>query len=333
MKNNLGNRYLRLCFLILGFTLLQAEDFTYSFNTNTQTPYVKEPVVLTFDVQQTNHDVVLLFNFTLAKSKEYTFQRLDIQESDSHHNAKIHYVYLLYPLTSGDINVTFELLKKVTTDDSVAYSFSGDRDNVKGLVTTDTQITLPPLQLKVKPLPKGTRLVGDFTLTHTFKKHQADAYEPLPFQVSIQGSGYPPLLDSILPKEGNFTRFTEKPIVRSTVTTQGSQNSVTYPMALSHSESFTLPSILLKAFDPKTEKSYTLTVPSQHFDIKKVAAHSLVDPIDSPEVFKARLVLAQHAFGLYCGICCRISHRFKLEMEKEAQCQDTRSVNPKDTKL
>ena len=286
MKNNLGNRYLRLCFLILGFTLLQAEDFTYTFNVNNQTPYVKEPVVITFDLQQTNHDVVLLFNFTLAKSKNYTFQRLDIQETDSYHNAKIQYVYLLYPLTSGDINVTFELLKKVTTDDSVAYSFSGDRDNVKGLVTTDTQIILPPLQLQVKPLPKGTQLVGDFSLTHTLKKHQADAYEPLPFQVSIQGSGYPPLLDSLLPKEGNFTQFTEKPIVRSSITTQGSQNTVTYPMALSHSESFTLPSIILKAFNPKTEKSYMLTVPSQHFDIKKVAVNTLVDPIDAPALFK-----------------------------------------------
>ncbi|MBT8347918.1 MAG: hypothetical protein HKP62_00530, partial [Sulfurovum sp.] len=241
---------------------------------------------LTLDLNQTNHDVVLLFNFSIDKSEDYTFQRLDIKETDSYHNAKIHYVYLIYPLKSGDVNITFNLVKKVTTDDSVAYSFSGDRDNVKGLVTTDTLINLPPLQLKVKALPEGTALVGDFALTHDIKKHQAKAYEPLPFQVSIKGKGYPPLLDSLLPKEGNFTRFTEKPIVKSITTPNGTQSTVIYPMALSHSQSFTLSPIVIKAFDPQTEKIYTLEVPSQQFDIQEVAAHSLVDRVDSPDVLK-----------------------------------------------
>ena len=286
MKNNLGRTSLHLFILLLSFLTLQAEDFTYTFNTDHPTPYVKEPVVLTLDLNQTNHDVVLLFNFRINKSEDYTFQRLDIKETDSYHNVKIHYVYLIYPLNSGDINITFSLLKKVTTDESVAYSFSGDRDNVKGLVTKDTQINLPPLQLKVKALPEGTALVGDFALTYDIKTHQAKAYEPLPFQVSINGEGYPPLVDTLLPQEGNFTRFTEKPIVKSIATRKGIQSTVTYPMALSHHQSFTLSPIVLKAFDPKREKSYTLEVPSQHFDIQQVAAQSLVDKVDSPDVLK-----------------------------------------------
>jgi hypothetical protein len=286
VKNNLGSTYLRLFIFLLSFITLQAEDFTYTFNTDHPTPYVKEAVVLTLDLNQTNHDVVLLFNFSINKSKDYTFQRLDIKETDSYHNAKIHYVYLIYPLKSGDINITFNLLKKVTTDESVAYSFSGDRDNVKTLETTDTQINLPPLQLQVKPLPEGTVLVGDFKLTYDIKKHKTKSYEPLPFQVSIKGSGYPPMVDMLLPKDGNFTRFTEKPIVKSIATRRGTQSTVMYPMALSHSQSFTLSPIMLKAFNPETEKSYTLEIPSQHFDIQEVAAHSLVDKVDSPDVLK-----------------------------------------------
>ena len=266
--------------------MLQAEDFTHTFNVDKQDPYVKEAVILTLDLNQTNRDVVMLFNFNINKSEDYSFQRLDIQETDSYHNAKVHYVYIIYPLRSGDINITFNLLKKITTDESIAYSFSGDRDNVKTLVTTDTQINLPPLNLQVNPLPEETALVGDFSLTHSIKKHQAKAYEPLPLQVSIKGRGYPPLLDSLLPKDGNFTRFTEKPIVKSITTPKGTQSTVTYPMALSHSQSFTLSPIILKAFDPQREKSYTLEVPSQHFDIQTVAAQSLVDRVDSPDVLK-----------------------------------------------
>jgi hypothetical protein len=141
-------------FIALGFALLTAEDFTYEFHLDKQDPYLKEPVILTLDLKQTNHDIVLLFNFDLRKSDDYFFQRLDTKETDTHHNIQIHYVYLLYPLKAGEINISFDLMKKVTTDDSVAYSFSGDRDNIKGLVTTDTKITLPPLPLSVKKLPQ-----------------------------------------------------------------------------------------------------------------------------------------------------------------------------------
>jgi hypothetical protein len=319
--------------------VIHAEDFVYAFNTDKQSPYVKEPIILTLDINQTNHDVVLLFNFSINKSKDYTFQRLDIQETDSYHNAQIHYVYLIYPLKSGDINITFNLLKKVTTDDSVAYSFSGDRDNVKGLVTVDTDIILPPVELKVKPLPLKTKLVGDFTLTHSIKKLQAKAYEPLPFQVQIKGLGYPPLIEGLLPQEGNFTRFTEKPIVASFPSTEGTQSTVTYSMALSHNQSFTLSPIVIKAFNPKTEKSYTLTVPEQYFDIQQVTEKSLVDTIDAPSLAKEDWSWHSTLFGyivvFFAGYLTALSWNWKKKsisktrhplIQKIQNCKDEKAL-------
>jgi len=284
VKNNLGKL---LSFFLLGILMLHAEDFSYTFKVDKQNPYVKEAVILTLDLNQTSHDKVLLFNFKIKESDAYHFQRLDIKETDTGHHAQVHYVYLIYPLKSGKINISFDLLKKVTTEDSVAYSFSGDRDNVKGLVTVDTDVPLPPLQLEVKALPPATVLVGDFKITHQVKQHKAKAYEPLPFQVNIQGEGYPPVLATLLPKEGNFTRFTEKPVIHSVVNRQGTQSRVTYPMALSHSQSFTLAPLEIKAFNPQSEKSYILTVPSQHFEISKADTSALVDKSDSPKVLKA----------------------------------------------
>ena len=286
MKNNLGNVSLRLILLLMCTVILHAEDFSYTFKLNKHTPYVKEPVILTLDLNQTNHDVVMLFNFSIQKSEDYTFQRIDIQETDSYHNAKVRYFYLLYPLKAGDINVSFDLMQMTTTDESVAFSFSGDRDHVEGIVTTDTKVDLPPLQLKVKPLPEGTLLVGDFTLTHTIRKQKAKAHEPLPIQVNIKGSGYPPLIDRLLPKEEGFTLFTEKPIVKSFVSLEGTQSSVTYPMALSHTQSFTLPPVAIQAFDPKNEKQYTLEIPAQEFEIQKADRETLIDTVDTPEALK-----------------------------------------------
>jgi len=270
-------------FLFLSFTLLYAEDFIYSFHLDKQNPYVKEAVIMILDLNQTNKDKVLFFQFTLKKSTDYEFHRLNVKETDEYHAAKVHYEYLIYPLRAGEIQLHFDLIQKATTDENLAYSFSGDRDNIRGLTTVDTNIDLPPLALKIKALPEGTSLVGDFSLTHAIKKHVAKVYEPLPFQVTIKGSGYPPLLENLLPKDINFTLFKEKPIVNAINSSQGTSSTVIYPMALSHSQSFDLKPMILHAFNPKTKESYELTVPEQHFDISKVDVNSLIDKVDSPK--------------------------------------------------
>ncbi len=278
MKHSPG----RLLLLLVAFvSLLGAEDFSFNTHVDIPNPYVKEAVVLSVDLNQTNHDIVLLFNFDLKPSPDYTFQRIDSKETDSYHNAKVHYLYLVFPLKIG-----FDLVKRVTNDESVAYSFSGDRDNVKGLVTQNTTVTLPPVTLHVKPLPEGTQLVGDFTLNYEIKQTKAKAYEPIPFQVTISGRGYLPLLKNLIPKSDAFTLFSEKPIIHTTHSKEGVQSKVIYPMALSAKQSFTLPAIEIKAFNPKKERSYLLKVPETHFEIEKADVNTLVDKIDSPKPYR-----------------------------------------------
>ncbi len=280
VKHNLGKQL--LCFISL-FVLLWGEDFTYRITTDKTDPYLKEAVLLTVELNQTNPDVVLFFDFDLHPNETYSFHRIDTKESDSYQKVKTDYIYLLYPLQTGDINITFDLVKKVTTKENVAYSFSGDRDNVKGIDTKDIRVSLPPLPLHIKPLPKEVQLVGNFTLDYKIKKYEAKAYEPLPLQITIKGSGYPPLLQNILPSDLNVTLFKEKPIIQTHNTQKGTQSTITYPMAFSHTESFDLPPTTLKAFDPQTEKDYILSIPKQHFTIQPTDIDTLVDSVDDPK--------------------------------------------------
>ena len=266
--------------------MLHAGDFNYAIHVDKHHPYVKEAVLLTVDLNQTNHDIVLLFDFDLVKNDAYTFQRINIKEIDAYHASKIRYTYLFYPLKSGKVEIHFSLTQKATTDDSIAYSFSGDRDNVKTLETRNAKIDLPPLILEIQALPKGTQVVGDFALTHTVKTLDAEAFEPLPLQVTLKGLGYPPILESLLPTEGNFTRFTETPVVKASTTKQDTQSTVTYPMALSHDKSFTLKPIVIHAFNPTTQKRYALTVPAQHFNITQVNKSTLIDKVDMPSLYE-----------------------------------------------
>jgi hypothetical protein len=293
MKHNLG----KIVLLFLGFTFIFANDFNYKITVDKTNPYIKEAVILTVDINQTNHDIVLLFDFDLLKNNSYSFQRIDIKEIDAYHAVQIQYTYLIYPLKEGDINIDFHLTQKATTDESVAYSFSGDRDNVKGLVTVNTKIDLAPLTLKVKPLPKNTQIVGDFSLDYKIKTLHAQAFEPIPLQVTLKGIGYPPLLENLLPSDNNITHFTETPLVTSFASRKGTHVTVTYPMALSHDKSFTLNPIIINAFNPTTKTSYTLTVPEQHFNISKIDKASMIDKIDTPSALKADWSWLKTLFG------------------------------------
>jgi hypothetical protein len=176
-------------------------------------------------------------------------------------------------------------------------------------------------------------------LTHKFKKNKAEEYEPIPFEVKIEGSGYPPLLDNLLPKDVKFTVFKENPIVKSTHNTQGTKSSVIYPMALSNDKSFDLDPISIEAFDPKTMKQYMLTIPKQHFDISEVDVNTLIDKTDNPKPLKndwswlASLLSYLIVFG--AGYLTAVSLKWKKKIlpqtddsfkEKIENCKDEKSL-------
>ncbi len=277
---------IKFLIILWSITTIDAEDFTSEFTLSTTTPYIKEAVIMKVDLVQTDHSKVILFKFSPKKSDEYEFYRLDMQEEDAYHAAKVHYTYLIYPLHSGEISITFDLIEMVTTDEKIAYSFSGDRDNVRGLNKVDIPITLPSLKLQVKALPKETKIVGDFTLQHTVNKNQADAFEPLPITITLKGTGHPPILKNIIPSDKHYRLFSEKAILQSHRSSKGTKNSVTYPYALSAQKSFDLPKITIQAFNPKTQSSYLLTVPKKHFTITQSNPKTLLDKINSPKVLQ-----------------------------------------------
>ena len=283
MKHSLGKRFCSLVILLLLSAVLSAEDFTAHIETDNHTPYVKEAVLLSVDFNQTNPLPVLLFQFKVLPSKAYRIHQIYARHDDTLHHTHHHNLYEIYPLRAGDINITFSLVKRVTNDEKVRYFASGDRDDFKKLDTTDYPVSLPPVQLHVKPLPKGTQLVGDFKLDYTLKKRQADAYEPIPLKVTITGDGYPPVLFRIIKPNQDFTLFSEKPITHIRHSQKGTHSTVIYPMAVSAARSFTLPETTLQAFNPKTAHSYTLTIPAEEISVTPVDKTALVDNVDNPK--------------------------------------------------
>jgi hypothetical protein len=285
MKHVLGKSLLFV--FIFVSSLLHAEDFSYSIVANKQTVYLKEPILLSVDINQTNPDTVLLFHFFIKPSKAYQIRQVTAKHDDTIHHLKHHNLYEIYPLQTGDVNIQFSLIKRVTNEEKVRYFASGDRDDFKKLETKDYPIEVPPLALHVKPLPEGTKLIGDFSLDYKINTHSEKALTPISIEVTLKGKGYPPVIDRLIPPSAEYKVFSEKPHVKMIPTPEGMFSTVTYLFALSARKSYTLPNITLKAFSPSTHAPYTLEIPEQHFEILSIDKKSLVDNQDTPPPRKA----------------------------------------------
>jgi len=269
--------------LILLLNIAFANDISYNFHINNKTPYQNEALFLDVNITQEDDSVVMLFKFNLKKSKAYSFHQIDFKENDKYHHLKHQYKYLVYPKEAGKIAIELEMLKSLTDDDKVAYAISGDRDNVKGLVKKDHIVTLKPLLLDVKELPKNTALVGDYKLSYKLDKNSTEAYDPVNLKVVLKGKGNTPNIE-LLPKSKSYNLFTQEPKVKSLHSSKGTYNTVEWDYAISAKEDFLLPKVVLKAFNPKTKKSYELTIPSQAITVFAVAKESLVDKEDTPSI-------------------------------------------------
>lgn len=278
MKRTLGN----ILLLLFSLSLLHAEDFTYTITPSQHEVYLHEPLLLTVDFNQTNPELVLLFHFAINKHKNYKVKSLFAQHDDTLHHAKHHNVYVIYPLQTGDINISFSLTKRVTNDEKVRYFASGDRDDFKKLETKDFPISLPPIEIHVKPLPPHTQIVGEYTLEYHINTHKGVAYSPLPLQIILKGKGFPPHIQNLIPKSPDYTLFSEAPEIKTFPSQKGFITQAKYLFALSASKSFILPAITLHAFNPQTHKSYTLEIPQQDFKIDAVDKNTLIDTIDTP---------------------------------------------------
>jgi hypothetical protein len=338
MRPNLG----RVIFIIFVFVnILYAKDLEYKISVDKNNPFVKEVVILKMDLNQLNKNIVLLYDFDLVKKDSYDFKRIEATESDIDNNAKALYTYLVYPLKDGAVDIEFDLIKKVTTKENLAYSFSGDRDNVKGLVTTDTKIDVKPFRLNVKSIPKDTELVGDFKLKYEVKTHSASSYEPINMKVNIEGIGYPAHFTKLSIKNKEINIFADTPIKTINTSDNDTFSSIDYPMAFSSKKSFTIDTISIKAFNPKTNQTYFLKIPKQKFDIKEVSVNDLIDKEDSSEiktnslddVGKSLKVISLYIIVFLCGLISGYLLKFK---KKKQQLKITTSVdkiqNAKDVK-
>jgi len=275
-------KFLKYSFLfVLFWELMYANDVEYSFHLSENAPYEKEAVFLEVNITQVDPSNVMFFKFSPKVSNEYLFHQIDFKENEKYHDLRHQYYYIIYPKKSAEVRIEFDMMKSITDDDKVAYSISGDRDNVKGLRKEDYVVALEPLVLRVKSTPKNVDIVGDFSLSYSLDKDVTKTFDPVNLKISLKGKGFLSTFD-FLEKSENYKLFYQAPKFTQFHTKTGTTTSLEWDYAISAQKDFVLPKKVLTGFNPKTEKIYELVFSGFQVDVQKVTETSLLDKEDLP---------------------------------------------------
>ncbi len=268
--------------IVLIINFLNAKDMDISFSINKKSAYQGEAILLDVNLSQLDHSKVMLFNFSIKKSQKYRFKQIDFREDNRHHNLQQYYKFLIYPISSGNVNIKFNMIKSITDDAKVAYSISGDRDNVKGLVKQDIILDIEPFSLDVQKIADDIDFIGDYQLEYNIDKKSVESYEPINLNIKIQGSGLPIDNFDILKDKDDYKIFRQKPKIKTVYQKEKSITTIEWSYAISSKNSFSLDKINLKVFNPQTKKTYSLNIPKIDINVKPINMDNLVDKIDIP---------------------------------------------------
>ncbi len=275
---NAGPGKIALALSILIGSLL-ASDYRYSLHISKHSLYLKEPLLVSFDINQTDPSKVMFFDFSPRAGDAFFVQRLDKRVDEGYHARKERYLYLIYPLKSGEVTLDFDLLVRRGNDDLLTTAFTGGRYNVKAVETEDRHEEIPPQKIEVKALPVKADIVGTFTLERRIEKRKVHPFEPLYIDIEVRGTGYAPDIvnRSWLPKIEGVKLFADKPKVELRYTKRGIETKALFTYAVISQKDYLVPAIHLQAFDTGKGEPYTIEEPAVKIRVEPIESGSLTD--------------------------------------------------------
>jgi len=290
MKQNLGRM---MIFLIFPFLLFAQEEYVkYSYLVSKENVYQYESIAFSLKVEQIYDKEVMFFELVPKQNDDVIIELISKKRSEaSYHSATKEYSYLLIPKKEGNIVVSFELYIRLASDDAVAQTYVGSRDNVKYIPTKKVAITTLHIPLEVKRLPKDVIGVGKFVLKQEYKQKQLYSYDPFDIRYTLEGVGYlkkgfKPLKE--IPFASVFEGITQN---LQKVTPKGYQYKKVYNYAIVSQKSFMIQQKKFRYYDPKTNSFVYLVRPKVEVTLHQRDIKTLVDTTVSPQPKKSFLTL------------------------------------------
>jgi len=250
-----------------------------SIHTTKAVPLEKKPFYLKFETQKDKVMVdeafvasvyfVVKDGVVLATQPEYNppkfngfFVSNPIQKNYKRANYNITRIdYLLSPKAEGNYTIT-PPSAKIAIHQRVEDPFFG--------FTTDMKwhsLSTKPLSITVVPKPLDVSLVGDFKIVAKLDRDKTKANKPVNLKVEIVGSGSVDSLDLAPYDIDGVSVFSDDATVKTSIENSKIKVKYSKTYAFISSESFDIPKVVIKAYNPTTKEKYDLVIPSYHIDV------------------------------------------------------------------
>ena len=282
--NNVRGSLLRLFLLLcVPFLLVAGADYGYELKLSKRSVFVKEPVLLTFRVWQTDPKQVIFFEFAPKEERWMRVRLLRETRDESIRGRSVTFRYLIVPEKEGEIPLRFSFVVKRTTETRLQYNNTGEPVKAKAIDTTDTREVIPPEILQVRPLPKAVPLVGDYRLDISVDKRETAAYSPLYLTIRLRGVGAMPERIDFEPAIEHVRTFADDPKIVTRYETDGIHYDATFSYALLGFNDFLIPSVTMEAFSYRRNELYRLESKAIPISVKTADAAALVESGMHPE--------------------------------------------------
>ncbi len=332
MKRILGS------LLLLLTSLLGASQYVeYDIKANKHTVIANEAVYVVFQTRQKLHNEVMFFDLESIVSDAYDVVLIQKKRFEyNYHDAKKKFEYLVFPKKTGKVTVKFHFSIRRATDDAVAQTYVGSRDNVKYIPTTKVDIGDVVVTLDVKEVERKVDAVGNFAITMEIDKKSASSFDVVNVIYRIRGEGYLHERYEPLGELEGVSVFRGRKEFQKRPTERGYVYDREYTYALIASKSFLLPRASLVVCNTQTRLIETKFTPKQEITITQPDIASLVDkeelPKKQPNYFYLYFVNSLYYFVAFLvGFFIREVYERFLKKEDQGSktrcCSEIKSTN------
>jgi hypothetical protein len=265
--------------------------------------YKKDLQIVSLDYKKPDFE-----NFWVKELKPQAKQDNDVQYVEQEIR------YLLFPQKAGGIELGPLKIGVATVKNSYGGSF------YLSTPTITTPVYSNKVQLKVKALPQGIKLIGDFDITSTVDKMTVNQGEAVSYKLYINGRGNIDDLDEVIVEIPDATIYDNPSNKEYNIQNNlyGGKYSKIYSIVAK--KDFTIPSIKINYFDKNTQKiktiqtkSYDIKVKGEVAKAKTLEVQSIQKVVDKTQNQSGELIALKNnekvlylLIGLVVGICLMI---------------------------
>ena len=227
----------------------RTESFVLELSASTLKAYVGQPIDVTLRFRERKEIPVMNVDFLPMRNDDFWIKRVHGRKeyaSDGYLVHEVHYLY--FPQRPGDLTIgPAEVKVAVTRKVRDAFGFIVRRPEW-------IRVESEPIRVRVEPLPEGVQLVGRFTMEANALPRKVRSGEPVTLNVTVRAEGN--IEDfSLLPlKIKGVTIYADPPKVEQRFTHGVYRGSWHRRYILISDHSYTIPSLVLRYFDPESEK-------------------------------------------------------------------------------